>query len=191
MAYYFIFNLENALYKIAESDEEKNYVIPTLAVDQFKAVSVSSNDFNSVKKIEKEPVYNGSAISFRECAIDYATSADMKNYRDIKVKNISGWLDNNPTHPYFSKWNNYKNTLNNLNIDNIFSNLQQSNPWYGYQIHGPNGTGYSTEADLQTAIDQGIVTPAQITRVPTVGVSLEKYLDLTGSSYNNILQLPC
>ena len=43
----------------------------------------------------------------------------LKTDIDLFKQQIKQFIDSNPNHPLFSRWNNYYNQLNNLNFDNI------------------------------------------------------------------------
>jgi hypothetical protein len=127
---YFIFtkNTENSvggLYRIAENQSDLDNL--NIFKSDYKILEVSQTDFNLIKFQNKFPLidnnYNISYINLHE--FNFEKNALQNQIKDNK-KIIKEFLDNNPNHSLFNRWNNYYNQLQNLNLDSIIYPLNKS-----------------------------------------------------------------
>jgi hypothetical protein len=117
---YFIFSnndIDLNLYKIAENDSDLNSLNINLA--SYKIITVSEENFLSVKFSRKQATRNGDSVSYTDTPIiNYEASqmpASIKYLKSI----IQIFLDNNATHSQFAKWKNYYNQLSSLDVDTL------------------------------------------------------------------------
>ena len=120
---YFIFNknsdnLTGDLYKIAENQSDLNYI--NIEKSLYKIIEDNSINFNSIKNgskiVEK---YNGEVITYLDFISSFKNKQQLESYVSTYKNSIKLFLDNNPNHALFNRWNNYYNQLNNLNLDSI------------------------------------------------------------------------
>jgi len=138
---YFIFakNLENipgTIYKIAENEFDLNNL--NIFQSDYKIIEDSQN-FNDVKYGNKLPLkYNGNTITFINQTISYFLKTELQNYVNNNKSSIKHFLDINPNHQLFNRWNNYFNQLNNLNLDSINYPLNKSLEQYFNDLAQPS-----------------------------------------------------
>lgn len=121
MAFFIFLNQENvngSIYRIAKTQDDLN----NLNIDQtvYKVITDTDNNFNLVNLSQKEPLnFNQNIITYRDVNASFLTKDQMQNAININIRNINAFLDNNPNHPSFQKWNDYKTILTNLSLTNI------------------------------------------------------------------------
>jgi hypothetical protein len=156
---YFIFtknteNVEGSLYKIAESQ----FDLDSLNIDKnsYTIIEDSQFNFNLVKYHNKKVLkYNNNTITYADSQIVFedhiiissktgeqivicTAKIFLKDYIE-KVKNqIKQFLNNNNNHVLFSKWNNYYNQLDSLNLDTITYPLNKSLEQYFNDLGQPS-----------------------------------------------------
>jgi hypothetical protein len=127
---YFIFgknldNIENTIYRIAENQSDLNNL--NISQPNYKIIEDSQSNFNLVKFGNKLPnKYNNNVITYIDHAISFLDKKTLQNYVDNFKNEIKIFLNNNPNHPLFNRWNDYYSQLNNLNLDNITYPLNKS-----------------------------------------------------------------
>lgn len=119
---YFVFlnNLDNVnetIYKIAENQSDLNNL--NIIQSDYKIIQDSQENFNNVKLNIKYPLkYDGNVITFETVINLFQKNELEQEVNGFKIS-IKQFITNNPNHPLLSRWNNYYNQLNNLNLDNI------------------------------------------------------------------------
>jgi hypothetical protein len=143
---YFIFtknteNFEGSLFKIAENQ----FDLDNLNIDKnsYKIIEDSQFNFDLVKYNSKAILkYNNNIITYVDCQIffedniiinskgeqivAYTAKQFLKDYIERVKNTIKQFLNNNNNHVLFSKWNNYYNQLDSLNLDTITYPLNKS-----------------------------------------------------------------
>jgi hypothetical protein len=135
-------NVEGVLFKIAENQFE----LDNLNIDKnsYTIIEDSQFNFDLVKYHNKSVIkYNNNIITYvdsqfvfedqiiinsktNEQIVTYTAKQFLKDYIE-KVKNqIKQFLNNNNHHVLFSKWDNYYNQLDSLNLDTITYPLNKS-----------------------------------------------------------------
>ena len=139
---YFIFlknldSIENTLYKIAENESDLNNL--NINKNDYKIIEDLQTNFNEVKCSIKNAIkYNNNTITFSNDVVTYNTKENLLNYI-VNIKNsIKPFLDNNPNHPLFNRWNNYYNQVNSLNLDSITYPLNKSLEQYFSDLGQPS-----------------------------------------------------
>jgi hypothetical protein len=120
---YFIFGknisgITGSIYKIAENDSDFNNL--NIIDSEYKIIQDSQENFDSVKygtKFISE--YNGDTIVYADADVLFKDKNSLDIYISGFKKNIKTFLDTNPNHPLFSKWNTYFSQLSNLNTTTI------------------------------------------------------------------------
>jgi len=144
---YFIFlknsdNIEGTCFRIAENEFDLNNL--NLNKDDYKIIEESQNNFDLVKYGNKTPLeYNNNIITYidmdinfkdviftnpktGEQKIDTPAKVFLEEYIENFKKQIKLFTNNNKNHVLFSKWDNYYNQLNSLNLDSIEFPLNKS-----------------------------------------------------------------
>jgi hypothetical protein len=135
---YFIFgknldNIENTLYRIAANESDLNNV--NINQSDYKIIEDSDANFNAVKYSTKQAFkYNQNIITYVDLSINFLKLNDLNEYVQGNKTFIKQFLDNNPNHPLFSRWNDYYNQLNSLNLSNITYPLNKSLEQYFYDL---------------------------------------------------------
>jgi len=141
---YFIFlnNLPNSigtLYRIADNESDLNSL--NIFKDDYKIIQDSLKNFNDVK-YEKKSVshYDSNDIIFynplQEILI--LNKQNIENTINSHKKSINLFLQNNPGHLLFNRWNDYYNQLSSLNLDSITYPLNKSLEQYFNDLGQPS-----------------------------------------------------
>ena len=139
---YFVFgknldNVSNTIYRIAENISDLNNL--NITQDIYKIIEDSQSNFNSVKLGSKTvDKYNNNTITYIDLTISVNDKNELQNYINNFKKEIKQFTDNNPNHPLFSRWNDYYNQLNNLNLDSITYPLDKSLEQYFNDLGQPS-----------------------------------------------------
>lgn len=138
---YFIFtkNLEDktgTIYKIAENQSDLDNL--NINPPDYKIIEDSQN-FIPIKYGNKWPSkYNNDIITFIDQTVLYNSKKDLQNYINNYKNSIKDFLDNNPNHPLFSRWNSYYDQLDNVNLDSITYPLNKSLEEYFNDLGQPS-----------------------------------------------------
>jgi len=155
---YFIFtkdadNIENTIYKIAEN--KFDFDNSNVDKNSYKIIEDSQSNFDLVKYGNKFPlkyidntiVYDTTEINFSdslftnkngEQIISKTAKEFLKKYiEDYKIT-IKQFLNNNPNHQLFNRWNSYYDQLNNLDLDSIIYPLNKSLDLYFNDLGQPS-----------------------------------------------------
>ncbi len=133
---YFIFsnnsdNIPGALYRIAENESDLN----NLNIDKstYKIIEDSQSNFEAIKYGTKHILkYNNNTITYEDIVptpiadrlnkkgdIIKSASEQLNDNISFYKKRIKQFLENNPNHPLFDRWNQYYNQLDSLNLESI------------------------------------------------------------------------
>jgi len=121
MAFFIFLNQENvngSIYRIAKTQDDLN----NLNIDQnvYKIIIDTEDNFNLVNLSQKEPLnFNQNIITYRDVNASFLTKDQMQNSINSNIRNINAFLDNNPNHLSFKKWNDYKIVLSSLSLKDI------------------------------------------------------------------------
>jgi hypothetical protein len=117
---YFIFykNTENqtgTYYKIAENETDLN--ILKINNDIYTTIQDTQINFNFVKLNIKDIVsYSGNTIVYQDILNNYLTKDLLVKYVDNLKKFLKQFLDNNLSHSWYTKVNNYYNIISSPTI---------------------------------------------------------------------------
>jgi len=122
MAYFiFLKNLDNvggSFYKMAENLSDLNNL--NIFKDDYKIIEDTQENFNLVKFNKKIPEkYSGDTITYQDKIFFIKNKVNMEDEINYNKKLIKKFLENNPNHLLFNRWNSYYNQLNNVNVDSI------------------------------------------------------------------------
>jgi hypothetical protein len=139
---YFIFtkNLENAegsLYRFAENKIDLDNL--SIDVSCYTVIENNQINFNEIKNNNKIVLnYSNNTINLIDSSFLFTKKEDLKFNVDYLKGRIKEFIDNNPDHLLFSRWNNYYTQLNNLNLDNITYPLNKSLEQYFSDLGQPS-----------------------------------------------------
>jgi hypothetical protein len=117
---YIIFtkNTENqtgTLYRIAENETDLN--ILKINNDVYTTIQDTQTNFNSVKLNLKDIIsYNGNTIVYQDSLNNYLTKEGLLIYVGNLKKVLKQFLDNNSSHSWYNKVNNYYNIISSPTI---------------------------------------------------------------------------
>jgi hypothetical protein len=120
---YFIFlkNLDNVygtISRIAENESDLNNL--NIVKTDYKIIENSQANFDLVKYGTKYPSkYNNDNIIFEDAISIFNTKKELQDSINFFKQQIKQFLDNNSNHSLFTRWSDYYNQLNNLNLNNI------------------------------------------------------------------------
>ena len=140
--YFFIFlknfdNKSGSLYKIAENQNDLNNL--NINKSDYKIIEDTQENFNTVKYQTKAvDKYNNNEIFYVNNSIKFVDKQKLQEYVIILSTQIQIFLDSNSNHPLYNQWNNYKNQLNNLNLNNITYPLNKSLEQYFNDLGQPS-----------------------------------------------------
>jgi hypothetical protein len=121
---YFIFkkdsaNIEGTLFKIAANQSDLNNI--NFDKNSYTILEDSNENFNNIRLNNKYIVkYTDTNTIVYSDAIVW--KQDRNRFKQIINQNrslINAFLESNPNHPLFSKWNTHFNLLSGLNVDTI------------------------------------------------------------------------
>jgi len=118
-------NLEGTLYSIAETqiDLDNLNIIKT----DYKIIEINIDDFNLIKKNTKNVLkYINNEVFYSDSQVTFENKIQLKNYVNSFLIKIKKFTENNSNHPHLSKWNNYYNQLDNLDLNSINYPLNKS-----------------------------------------------------------------
>ena len=124
-------NIERTLCYIAENQSDLNNL--NINQSEYKIIEDSQLNFEAVKYGTKNVVkYNNNTLTYEDTSPVPIADRFFKNGGLIRSareqlnddissykKSIKMFLNNNPNHPLFNRWDQYYNQLNSLNLDNI------------------------------------------------------------------------
>jgi len=145
MKYGFFYN--NCSFAIAESEEEKNFLLPYLQDAIMK--ELTDSQFENVKNYKCRLVIQDDVI-IEETLYQEALNNPASNFDHVKevlkeqiyshwVKKINDWLKNNTESEHHSYWTNYRNKLQEVDIDaiNFPINHETFMEWFNNQTDNP------------------------------------------------------
>jgi hypothetical protein len=138
---YFIFlkdfeNIEGSLYRIAEN--ENDLINLNISQSDYKIIEDSQSNFNLVKYGNKSALRYNNTITYSDLNISFAKKEELQSFvKDFKDQ-IKLFTDNNTNHQLLSRWNNYYNQLNTLNLDSITYPLNKSLEQYFNDLGQPS-----------------------------------------------------
>ena len=129
MAYFIFLNntesLEGTIYRIAETQSDLDNL--NILKSNYKIITESTENFNSVKLGEKYPELNSdNTITFVSCISEINNKEEMQQEINNKLYQIKNFLDSNSSHPAYTQWNNYYNQIKNLDLESIPYPLDKS-----------------------------------------------------------------
>ena len=112
-------NIEGTIYRIAENESDLNNL--NINKNDYKIIENNNINFNNIKlnKIFFIKYDNNDTIIYDELSVTYNNLESLQKYVNNFQKQLKSFLDFNPNHPSFTKWNNYYNQLKNLNYDSF------------------------------------------------------------------------
>lgn len=139
---YFIFqknsdNIEGSLFKIAEnlSDLDSLNIIKS----DYKIIEDNQDNFNAVKFGTKVPVkYNNDLIVYENITSELKSKNHTQYLINKNKESIEIFLKNNKNSLFYVRLNDYKNQLNNLNLDSISYPLNKSLEQYFNDLGQPS-----------------------------------------------------
>ena len=125
------------LFKIAENQADLDNL--NINKDDYKIIEDNQENFNSIKfNIKFTEKYNGNTIIYIDHGAVSFEKQQLATYINNFKNSIKQFLDNNPNHPLFSRWNDYNNQLSNLNLSTIEFPLNKSLEKYFSDINKPS-----------------------------------------------------
>jgi hypothetical protein len=127
---YFIFlknldGVEGTIYKIAENNDDLNYL--NITQSDYKIIEDSKENFDLVKFENKFiQKYNNNTIIYSDQTISFNDKNQLQGNVNNLKQQIKQFTNINPNHPLFSRWDSYYNQLNNLDLDSITYPLNKS-----------------------------------------------------------------
>ena len=118
-------NIEGSLYAIAETQNDLDNL--NIVKSDYKILEISNDEFNLVKNGIKSVIkYNDDAVIYNDSSKIFKNKVELSLTLESYKQKIKNFLDNNPNHLLFNKWNNYYNQLNSLDLNLITFPLNKS-----------------------------------------------------------------
>lgn len=146
MKYGFFFN--NYVYSIAESEEEKNFLLPYLKDAILK--ELTDSQFENAKNYKCRLAIQDNAVIEETLVLHdplNSSTADFDHARSVLanevhhnwVAKIDGWLKNNLESEHHSYWTNYRNKLTEVDFDSLSFPLEYESfmEWFNNQTDNP------------------------------------------------------
>ena len=130
-------NKSGSLYKIAENQNDLNNL--NIIQSDYKIIEDSQENFNAVKYNTKTiDKYSNNEIFYVNNSMKFVDKKKLQEYIDNLSSLIQSFLNSNLNHPLYNQWNNYKNQVTNLNLNNITYPLNQSLEQYFNDLGQPS-----------------------------------------------------
>jgi hypothetical protein len=130
-------NVSGSIYRIAENQNDLNNL--NIIQSDYKIIEDSQENFNAVKyKTKSIDKYNSNQIFYEDSSIKFLNKEELSNYIVLTKYAIQMFLDSNQNHSLFNQWNNYKNQLGSLNLNNIEYPLNKSLEQYFNDLGQPS-----------------------------------------------------
>ena len=130
-------NKSGSFVKIAENQNDLNN--SNINQLDYKILEVSQENFNAIKyKTKIVDKYNNDEIFYLNQSMKFLNKTELQKFIDGSCFTIQNFLVNNSNHPYYNQWNNYKNQLKNLNLNNITYPLNKSLEQYFNDLGQPS-----------------------------------------------------
>lgn len=139
---YFIFikdldNIEGTIYKIAQNQSDLDNL--NIIKSDYKIIEDSESNFNLVKLDNKFPIkYNNNVIVYGDKINLFKDKTILNASLGNRKNTIKNFINNNPSHPLFNRWNDYLTQLNSLNLDNINYPMDKSLEQYFNDLGQPS-----------------------------------------------------
>jgi hypothetical protein len=134
---YFVFNLNQGVYKIAENQNDLDNL--NVNKSDYKIIEDSEINFNATKYGTKLPIgYQNNEINYVDCVPSFLSKERLNSFIIYYKDKIQIFIDNNPNHPLKNKWNNYYNQLNSLNLDTLVYPTEKSLEQYFNDLGQPS-----------------------------------------------------
>jgi hypothetical protein len=117
MAYYILFNSTGQVYKISDSEEEKNILSQNLAA--VNVVTTTESIFNGLKFETIIANYVNNNVVTTPLMPEIKTSEAFNEILKAQKNSVNDFLTNNSSSPLFNKWNSYKSILNTINSNGV------------------------------------------------------------------------
>lgn len=117
MAYYILFNDIGQVYKISDSEEEKNILSQNAAA--ANVVNTTEAIFNGLKFETIIAEYVNGNVSTNAMTPEIKTSEAFNQILNAQKNAINDFLANNSSSPLFNKWNSYNSILNTINDNGV------------------------------------------------------------------------
>ena len=115
MAYFIFSKHNNQLYKIAENENDLNNIL--INKDIYNIIEESQSNFDEVKYGTKIiSSVNNNVINYTDIDVSYYKNA-LISHKNNLLYSLELFLKNNPNHPYYQKYFDYKSQVENLNVD--------------------------------------------------------------------------
>jgi hypothetical protein len=130
-------NIPGSTYKIAENQNDLNNL--NIIQSDYKIIEDSQENFNAVKYNTKTiDKYNSNQIFYKDSSIKFLNKEELSNYIVLTKSAIQMFLGSNQNHSLYNQWNNYKNQITNLNLNNITYPLNKSLEQYFNDLGQPS-----------------------------------------------------
>jgi hypothetical protein len=112
-------NISGTLYRIAENETDLNNF--GLNLQDFNVITITQDIFDSIRLNNKvvAKYNNNNVVEYDDYQIVFKTVDHIHNYNKNFSKKIEEFLNNNPNHPDFNKWSNYKNQLDDTKYQDL------------------------------------------------------------------------
>ena len=111
-------NVGGSFYKMAENLSDLNNL--NIFKDDYKIIEDTQENFDLVKSNKKNVVkYSGDTVTYENNNFLIKNKKTIEDEINNNKKFIKKFLENNPNHLLFNRWNSYYNQLNNVNVDLI------------------------------------------------------------------------
>ena len=140
MAFFILNRLEvseGGIYRIAENNTDLNNL--NITKSDYKIIEDTQENFLAVKFRTKYPIaHNNVSIVYEDLNISFYSQEILKNHVENTIYHIDFFLNANLSHPSYNLWKDYKNKINNLNLNSITYPLNKSLEQYFNDLGQPS-----------------------------------------------------
>ena len=123
-----------SIISMAENETDRDNL--NIFLDTTKVITIDTETFQNIQLSKKEVLsYNGDTVTYANKDVNneeglklngFKIKKDLEAYINNNIEKINQFLNNNESHPDYSKWNSYKSQLQTLDLDSITFPLNKS-----------------------------------------------------------------
>lgn len=123
-----------SIISMAENETDRDNL--NIFLDTAKVITIDTETFQNIQLSKKTVLsYNGDTVTYADKEVSdeeglklngFKIKEDLEDYINSNIERINQFLNNNESHPDYSKWNSYKSQLQALDLDSITFPLNKS-----------------------------------------------------------------
>ena len=123
-----------SIISMAENETDRDNL--NISLDTAKVITIDTETFQNIQLSKKTVIsYNEDTVTYQNRDVNdeeglklngFKIKEGLESYINNYIERINQFLNNNESHPDYSKWNSYKSQLQALDLDSITFPLNKS-----------------------------------------------------------------